>query len=156
MTDSSGGSGPLVNRMAIAVMSLVGFFICLYLAAHFYGLTGPLVCGVGDCGTVQASPYAKVGGIPLSVFGLVGYVLLLGTSFMGIQPGRRDSQFVSVSLLAVAAFGVSVSGYLTYLEAAVIHAWCQWCVISAVVMTLIFLATFPEIARLQAGDSEAT
>lgn len=156
MTDSVGGSGSLVNRMAIAVMSLVGFFICLYLVAHYYGLTGPLVCGVGDCAAVQASPYAKIGGFPLSLFGVAGYVVLLGASFVGIQPGMRNSKLVSVALLGAATFGVGVSGYLTYLEAAVIHAWCQWCVISAVLMTLIFLATFPEIARLQAGDSEAT
>jgi len=145
-----------MNRMAIAVMALVGFFVCTYLVSHYYGWTGPLVCGVGDCAAVQASPYAKVGGIPLSLFGVAGYVLLLGASFMGIQPGRQDSRLVSVVLLASAAFGVSVSGYLTYLEAAVIHAWCQWCVISAVLMTLIFLATLPEIGRLRGGAPEAT
>lgn len=155
MTDSAQG-GPPLNRMVIAVLSLVGFFICLYLISSYYGWTGPLVCGVGDCGTVQASPYAKIGGIPLSVFGLAGYVLLLGASFLGIQPGRRDSRVVSVVLMAAAAFGVGVSGYLTYLEAAVIHAWCQWCVISAILMTLIFLASLVEIGRFRAHAEEAS
>lgn len=156
MTDSAETGGPPANRMVIAVLSLVGFFICFYLIAHYYGWTGPLVCGVGDCGAVQASPYAKIGGIPLSVFGLGGYVLLLGTSFVGIQPGRRDSRLIGVVLMAVASFGLGVSGYLTYLEAAVIHAWCQWCVMSAILMTLIFLASLVEIGRVRARPAEAS
>jgi uncharacterized membrane protein len=142
--------------MLIAVLSLVGFFVCVYLVSSYYGWTGPLVCGVGDCGTVQASPYAKVGGIPLSVFGLAGYVLLLATSFVGVQPGRRESRIVGLVLLAAATFGVSVSGYLTYLEAAVIHAWCQWCVISAILMTVIFLASLVELGRLRKRTEEAS
>ncbi len=156
MTESDGTGGSLINRMAIAVMSLIGLFVCLYLLSHYYGLTGPLVCGVGDCGAVQASPYAKVGNIPLSAFGLIGYVVLLATSFLGLQPGKRDSRAVSVVLLGAATFGVGVSAYLTYLEAAVIHAWCQWCVISATLMVFIFFASFPEIGRLRTDASEAT
>jgi uncharacterized membrane protein len=156
MTDSTGVGGPPTNRMVIAVLSLIGFFICFYLISHFYGWTGPLVCGVGDCGAVQASPYAKIGGIPLSVFGLAGYVLLLGASFVGVQPGKRDSRFVGGVLIAVASFGVCVSGYLTYLEAYVIHAWCQWCVISAVLMTVIFLASLVEIGRFRAHAEETS
>jgi len=148
--------GPRLNRMVIAVLALIGFFVCLYLVSHFYGLTGPLVCGVGDCGAVQASPYAQVGGIPLSLFGLGGYVLLLGASFLGIQPGRRDSRLVSMLLVGASTFGVGVSGYLTYLEAEVIHAWCQWCVISAILMTLIFLASLPEMGRLASGSGGET
>jgi len=56
---------PPVNRMAVAVLATVGFFVALYLLAHNYGLTGPIVCGVGDCATVQASPYAHLGPIPV-------------------------------------------------------------------------------------------
>jgi len=57
-------SSPPLNRMVIAVLSMVGLFVALYLMAHNLGLTGPIVCGVGDCGTVQSSVYAKVGPIP--------------------------------------------------------------------------------------------
>ena len=83
-------------------------------------------------------------------------MLLLLTSFVGIQPGKRDSRLVSVVLLATASFGLGVSGYLTYLEAYVIHAWCQWCVISAVLMTLIFLASLVEVRRFRAHEEEAS
>ena len=53
-------TSPPLNRMVIAVLALVGLFVALYLLAHNSGLTGPIVCGVGDCGTVQSSVYAKV------------------------------------------------------------------------------------------------
>ena len=48
---------------------------------------------------------------------------------------------------ATVAFGLSI--WFTYLEAFVIHAWCQWCVVSAILCTLIFLAALPELKRLR-------
>ena len=45
------------------------------------------------------------------------------------------------------------SAYLTYLEAFVIEAWCQYCVISAIIITLIFFASLPEVARLKASGT---
>ena len=41
------------------------------------------------------------------------------------------------------------SAYLSALEQFVIHAWCRWCIGSAVVATLIFLCTLPEFRRLE-------
>jgi uncharacterized membrane protein len=139
--------------MVIAILSLIGLFVALYLWAHNAGLTGPIVCGVGDCATVQSSEYARIGPVPVSAIGVFGYIALLGLSFAGIQAGRRDSRGIGALLLAGAGGGVAFSAYLTYLEAAVIKAWCQYCVASAIVITLIFLATLPEAARLRSGGS---
>ena len=140
---------PPMNRMVIAVLALGGFFVALYLFAHNLGLTGPIVCGVGDCATVQSSEYAMIGPVPVSAIGLFGYVVLLVLAFVGIQPGRRDSKMIGGLLLAGSAGGTLFSAYLTYLEAAVIHAWCQYCVASAIIITLIFFASLPEVSRLR-------
>ena len=140
--------GPPMNRMAIAVLALAGFFVALYLFAHNIGLTGPIVCGVGDCGTVQASPYAKIGPIPVSLVGVLGYVAIFSASFLGIQPGRRASAPIGAFLFLSSLGGVSYSGYLTFLEAYVINAWCQYCVISAIIMVLIFSASLPELRHM--------
>jgi len=139
--------------MAIALLALVGFFVAIYLFAHSIGLTGPLVCGVGDCATVQASRYAQIGPIPVSGIGLGGYAALFVLAMIGIQPAGMGSAWVARLLAAGAAFGAVFSGYLTYLEAAVIHAWCQWCVVSAILMGLTFLASIPEWRRLRGGES---
>lgn len=140
---------PTVSRMVIAILSLIGFFIALYLWAHNAGLTGPVVCGIGDCAAVQSSEYATMGPVPVSALGVAGYVGLIVLSFMGLQPGRRESRLIGGLLLLGSTAGLVFSAYLTYLEAAVIQAWCQYCVISALLMTLIFLACLPEVAHLR-------
>jgi len=140
---------PPSNRMAVALLALGGFFVALYLLAHNLGLTGPIVCGVGSCATVQSSQYAHVGPIPVSGIGVMGYVALLTLALMGLQDRWAASPWVARLLLAGSLGGVLFSGWLTYLEAAVIHAWCQWCVISAIIITLIFLACLPELRRLK-------
>lgn len=151
MTESSVPAAPPLNRMVVAVLSLIGIFVAFYLMAHSFGWTGPLLCGVGDCGTVQASPYAKWGPIPVSAVGVVGYALLLGAAIAGIQPGLRHSRLVSATLLGGGVFGFAASAWFTYVEAALIHAWCQWCVTSAVLMTVIFFMVLPEAKRLRAA-----
>ncbi len=146
-------SGPPLNRMLVSVLSLIGFFVAIYLWAHNAGLTGPIVCGVGDCATVQSSEYARIGGVPVSAIGVGGYTALFALSLMGLQPNLRASRSVGALLLAGAAFGVAFSAYLTYLEAVVIQAWCQYCVASAIIITLIFFSTLPEIGRLRASEA---
>lgn len=136
---------PATNRMAIAVLSLVGLFVAFYLTAHAFGWTGPLKCGIGECETVQASRWSHIGHVPVALIGLLGYVALLALSVVGLQPGRRTSRTIGVLLFIGATFGVLFSGWLTYIEAFVIHAWCQWCVTSAILILLIFLATLPEL-----------
>jgi uncharacterized membrane protein len=145
-------AGPPLNRMLVSVLSLIGFFVALYLWAHNAGLTGPIVCGVGDCATVQSSEYARIGGVPVSAIGVAGYVALFVLSMMGLQPPLRASRTIAALLLAGATFGVAFSAYLTYLEAAVIQAWCQYCVASAIIITLIFFTTLPEVRRLKLDD----
>lgn len=142
-----------VNRMVVAVLSLVGLFVAFYLMAHSFGWTGPLVCGIGECETVQSSKWAKLGGVPVSAIGFVGYASLLALSVAGLQPGRRSSRSLGLLLVAGSGAGVAFSGWLTYLEAAVIHAWCQWCVTSAILITLIFLAALPELRRARGGGA---
>ncbi len=144
-----------MNRMVITILSLVGFFVASYLWAHNLGLTGPIVCGVGDCATVQASQYATIGPIPVAAIGVLGYVALMVLSFLGLQPPHRESRRIGGLMLAGSAVGTAFSAYLTYLEAAVIEAWCQYCVVSAILITLIFLACLPEIGRLRAANPGA-
>ncbi len=142
---------PAMNLMAVSVLSLVGLLISLYLLAYSLGLTGPVMCGIGDCEAVQTSPYSYIGPIPISGIGAVGYVVLLVLAFLGLQPRFARSRVVTLLLLGGSLFGVAVSAYLTYLEAFVIHAWCQWCVGSAVIITVIFILLLPEIRKL--GDA---
>lgn len=136
-----------MNRMAIAVLSMAGFFVSFYLLAYSQGWLGTIICGVGDCGTVQASRWARLGPLPVPLLGIGGYTTLFAVAFWGVQPAGRRSRAVRVLLAGLSTVALGFSAWFTYLEAFVIHAWCQWCVISAVLSTLIFLAALPEWKR---------
>ncbi|MDH3457732.1 MAG: hypothetical protein OER90_12915, partial [Gemmatimonadota bacterium] len=78
-------------------------------------------------------------GVPVAFYGMVGYLALIVVSFVGLQPRWVEFRWPTGALVAIAALGVAFSGYLTYLEAAVIHAWCRWCVVSAVLIAAVLV-----------------
>lgn len=143
---------PPVNRMLVALVALLGFAVSLYMLAYAAGLTGPVLCNVGNCEAVQASPYSRIMDIPVAAFGAVGYLALMGIALLGLQPRLVESRVVSGLLLGGGVVGVAFSAYLTYLEAFVIRAWCQWCVSAAILMVLAFLFSLPELKRMRGSS----
>lgn len=130
---------------ALLILTFVGIGIAGYLTyVHYKGLSP--ICAVGHgCEKVQSSKYAKVSGVPVPVLGLVGYVAILGSLLVRGELARLGTA-------AMAYGGVVFSAYLTYLELFKIHAICQWCVGSAIVMTII--AVLATIRVLRATDEE--
>jgi uncharacterized membrane protein len=124
--------------MIAATLALVGLFVALYLWLWKIGLLGVLACGDGACETVQLSSYAELLGIPVALYGVVGYLAMLAVGLAGVQGTLATRRWPTTALVLLAGLGVAFSGYLMYLEAAVIHAWCRWCVVSAVLVTAIF------------------
>lgn len=138
---------PPANRMAIAVLALVGALVATYLLLGSLGLIGRVACGIGDCAAVQSSRWARIAGIPVSAVGLAGYLALFLLAVLGLQRPLARATWIAVLLFAGALAGVLFTAYLTFLEAFVIRAWCQWCVTSAVLITLIFVGALPELKR---------
>ena len=113
------------------------------------------VCGpVGDCNTVQSSPYAKLfGWVPVGLLGLFGYLAILGAWVLGHFRRGGLADLAVVAMFAFSLFGVLFSIYLTYLELAVILAICVWCLTSAVILAiLLVLTTGPALVRLTAVE----
>ena len=122
-----------------AIVSLIGLADAIYLTVEH--VTGQSVrCTiVAGCSEVLSSQYAVVGGVPLAAVGAAAY-------------------FSVFSLATLSAFGYSVAGklltavviamflvslWLIYLQAFVIHAFCQFCLLSAAVTTaLLVIALF--------------
>ncbi len=125
--------------MAIAALALMGFFVALYLLLWKLGMIGPIVCTTGGCETVQTSEYAMFLGLPVALYGVLGFISLLAVSLVGLQPRWIERRGPTILLAVLSGAGVAFTGYLTYLEAAVINAWCQWCIGSAVIITAIFV-----------------
>ena len=136
--------------MAMAVFSLIGLFVALYLALHRMGVVGTLACGVdGGCSTVQASAWATFLGMPVPYIGVAGYLVLFAVSMMAVSGRGLADRVMAAALLGLAAGAFAFSMYLTAIEAFVLEAWCRWCVVSALIATLIFLFSLPEAARLR-------
>jgi uncharacterized membrane protein len=140
-------ASPPVSRMVIAVLALIGLLVASYLSLYKLGFIGGLTCQVGSCEQVQASPWSMLLGLPVSVWGFGAYAAILAVAVMGLQPRFMDARWVAVAITLCSAVGVAFSAYLTYIEAFVIDMWCQYCVISAIIITLIFFLSLPGLRR---------
>jgi uncharacterized membrane protein len=116
--------------IGIGVIALVGLGVAAYLTYVHYAGLHPLCLASGGCEKVQSSHWSKLGGIPVATIGLVGYAAILALLFF---PGELG--LAGTALVALVGFGFSA--YLTYVELFRIHAVCQWCVASAVLMTVL-------------------
>lgn len=122
-------------RVAVAVLALLGLAVAGYLTYVHYAELEPICAGGGGgCERVQNSSYAELAGVPVALLGLVGYALILLSVWVPGDTGR-----VVGALFALIGFGFSA--YLTWLELFEIDAICQWCVVSAVLMTALALIT---------------
>jgi uncharacterized membrane protein len=120
-------------RLGSAAIALAGIGVATYIAVAEAGGNSPAcLAGGSGCETVADSEYSHLLGVNVAVYGIVGYVLLLASTFIPGDAGRFGG-----FLLALIGFGFSA--YLTYLELFVIEAICQWCVASAVLMTLLLV-----------------
>lgn len=129
------------HRMAVAVLALVGLLVSTYLLLYKLGVLGSIACGAsGGCERVAASPWAVLFGVPVAAYGVAGYLALLAVALVGLGERWLPRAEPTRWLVALSAIGFGFAVYLTYLEAAVIHAWCRWCVTSAILITVI-LAT---------------
>jgi uncharacterized membrane protein len=129
----------MTRRMIVAMLALAGIFVALYLLLYKMGVIGNLSCSVGSCETVNLSKWATFLGAPVAAWGVGFYVVMFGLALASLQDRYADSLGMSKVLALVSGTGVAFSAWLTFLELFVIHAICQWCVVSAIIVTLIFV-----------------
>jgi len=146
------------------VLVIAGLADSIYLTySHVAGIE--TVCPAGNptfnCDLVQHSIYSFLAGIPIVYLGLGGYLALL---IVLLLDGRVTFFTERGALIAfgLSLFGFLYSGYLTSIEAFVLHAWCMWCMGSAIAMTFIFglsaarvwrkIGTVPDLDDLEISD----
>jgi len=143
----------MTKRMIVAALALAGVFIALYLLLYKLGMIGHLSCSVGSCETVNTSKWARFMGIPVAGWGLAFYAALFVLAMVSTGERYADSLGMSKLLVGAAGTGVLFSAWLTYLELFVIHAICEWCVISAIIVTVIFLASLADFREVSASPA---
>lgn len=119
-------------RRAGTFLAAFGVGVAAYIAiAQADGGAPACIAGSGGCEKVAESSHSELLGISVAAIGVAGYLLLLAAALL-----RGDGARMSGFLLGLVGFGYSV--YLTWLELFVIEAICQWCLVSAVLMTALF------------------
>jgi uncharacterized membrane protein len=134
-------------RIAAAVLALAGLGVAGYLTWVHYAELEPICAGgSGGCEKVQNSDYAELAGVPVALLGLIGYGAILASLPLPGDLGRFAG-----AVTALAGFGFSA--WLTYVELFEIDAICQWCVASAVIMTLLAIVTSLRFVAARPAES---
>lgn len=122
----------LANRakwfyVTAAVLALAGLSDAIYLTVQH--VTGQSVrCTVtSGCSEVLSSSYAVVAGYPLAALGAAAYFSVFSLATLAVFGYR----FAGKLLLPLVGGMFLVSVYLVYLQAFVIRAFCQFCLLSA-------------------------
>lgn len=133
-------------RLWSYIFAGIGVTVSAYLSwveiAHAQVFCG----GSNQCETVANSPYAKIYGVPIAILGLGAYLVII--SFLTLE-NRRVFWFQNSPLIifGMTLVGTLYSAYLTYLEFAVIHAVCPYCIVSAIAMTILFVISIVRLFR---------
>jgi uncharacterized membrane protein len=118
------------RRYAFVFLAVVGIVASSLALREHYRTEGFAPCDINakwDCGIVNQSPYAMLGGIPVAVIGIAGYLL------MAVLALKRAYRL----LLGAAVIGLGFSLYLAHIERDILGVWCVYCVVSLGTITLM-------------------
>ncbi len=133
-------------RITLIVLTLLGLVVAGYVTYVHYAGIKPACTAGESCTKVQTSRYSELAGVPVALIGLIGYVAILASL---LAPDDERFRFLTAAL-TLGGFGFSV--YLTYREVFSIHAICEECVSSAIIMTVMMCLS---IWRYLRGDVDA-
>lgn len=130
--------------IAASIVALAGLADSIYLTVHH--LTAePVPCSlISGCETVLTSSYAEIAGIPLAAFGAAAYFVAFSLALLAVFGNRAAWLLFGIASIGMTGFTL----WLLYLQAFVIKAFCQFCLISAVTsITLFLIALFSKFWR---------
>ena len=123
----------VILRRVMIGLAVVGLAVAAYLTyVHYAGIKPACTAGT-SCIKVQTSEWSKLDGVPVALLGLIGYVGIVTSLLL------RDREETRLATLGLTLIGCGFSGYLTYRELFSIHAVCEWCASSAVILTILFV-----------------
>ncbi len=123
--------------VAAAIVAAAGLADATYLTVHHF-TAEPVPCSlITGCETVLTSQYAEVGGVPLAAFGAAAYFVAFALALLAAFGNRTTWTLFGVQVSLMSIFTI----WLLYLQAYVIGAFCQFCLISAIT-TFTMLAIF--------------
>ncbi|MDO8604147.1 MAG: vitamin K epoxide reductase family protein [bacterium] len=129
------GQAPNIILWSIVVLALIGFADSAFLFAKRVSGT-PIPCFItSGCDTVSKSPYSVLFGVPLSLLGVIFY---LAIGFLALLYLDTKNLLVAKLLVLATTLGFLSSAYFLYIQKFKIGAFCIYCIVSAIVSTLLF------------------
>jgi len=133
-------------EITLVALAIIGLLVSVYMTIYKITSNDSMCIGSKDCSVVNQSRYAEIYGIPVAVFGILGYTAILAVLLLERNPGFFKQN--GTMLL----FGLSLTGflftlYLVFLEIAIIKAYCPFCITSQVAMTFIFILSVIRVVR---------
>ncbi len=138
----------------VFLLSILGIIVSGYLTYDYYS-TLDSVCDLNQtfqCSLVSGSQYSNLFGIPVAIFGLLGYAFLGLVSFAsytdkyGFKKLRDNILFKKIisarTLLFFSTSALLFSLYLTYAEFFLIKALCIFCLVSQVIILAIAIISY--------------
>ncbi len=126
-------------------LALIGVLDSTYLFIYKISNNNAMCLGNGDCATVNASRYSVIYGIPVSLLGVLAYLAILALLIFEFR-NIITKENSNLLIFGICLVGVIFSAYLTYIEFFVIFAVCPFCILSAIVITILFIIS---IIKLQ-------
>lgn len=121
------------------MLSILGVIVAAYVLQSFLRHTG-IVCVTGGCEAVRKNPASWPLGIPVPAVGLAGYAVLLVCALLRTTKIKQQTtETISTVMFGMTLFGVLFVTWFTYTEIFVIHGVCTWCLISTIIMYVIFV-----------------
>jgi uncharacterized membrane protein len=131
-------------------LACLGVLDAAYLLVYKLTNNNAMCLGNGGCHDVNFSSYSEIGGIPVSVFGIIAFLAIAGILLME-QRLKIAEENGALAIFGISLGGVAFTAYLTWLEIYVIHAICPFCVASAVIITLIFILAIIRLIKQSAN-----
>ena len=135
-------------RLSIA-FSALGMLVSIYMTIFKLTENESMCLGNGGCSVVNNSIYSELYGIPVAVVGIAGYAAILGALLLSNRAGFLAENGTMV-VFGLALIGILFTAYLVFVEVALIHALCPFCLTSQVSMTILFVLSVIRLARLPA------
>jgi uncharacterized membrane protein len=133
-------------KQVIIVLTVLGLLVSIYMTIYKVTNNESMCIGSGGCSIVNASGYSEVRGIPVAVFGVLGYLSILALLYLETKPGFFQTNG-SMLLFTVTLTGFLFTVWLIYVEVALIKAYCPFCITSQVAMTIIFILTVIRVIK---------
>lgn len=141
----------------IQLLSLPGLLVAYYLFLFHSGelLSTCTVNDLFDCGQVSgpSSPYSSIGPIPVALIGLLGYALIFLIVWLKEWIPLVEDYLPELIAGTVGLAFLFTLG-LTLLEMFVIHAYCQYCLYSALIILLMFILAISYLISSNKNDAE--